>query len=54
MDKLLDLAAFGARETSLAQAVNSHNLANANTPGFRKDLALYSGGFERRSGSDHR
>jgi flagellar basal-body rod protein FlgF len=43
MDKLLDLAAFGARETSLAQAVNSHNLANANTPGFRKDLALYSG-----------
>jgi flagellar basal-body rod protein FlgF len=43
MNKLLDLAAFGARETSLAQAVNSHNLANANTPGFRKDLALYSG-----------
>ena len=43
MNKLLDLAAFGARETSLAQAVNSHNLANANTPGFRKDLAVYSG-----------
>ncbi len=43
MNKLLDLAAFGARETSYAQAVNSHNLANANTPGFRKDLALYSG-----------
>ena len=43
MNKLLDLAAFGARETSYAQAVNSHNLANASTPGFRKDLALYSG-----------
>jgi len=43
MNKLLDLAAFGAIEISLAQAVNSHNLANANTPGFRKDLALYSG-----------
>lgn len=43
MNKLLDLAAFGARETSLAQAVNSHNLANANTPGFRKDLAVYAG-----------
>ena len=43
MNKLLDIAAFGARETSLAQAVNSHNLANASTPGFRKDLALYTG-----------
>lgn len=27
----------------MAQAVNSHNLANAGTPGFRKDLAVYSG-----------
>ena len=43
MNKLLDLAALGARETALAQAVNSHNLANASTPGFRKDLALYAG-----------
>jgi len=43
MHKLLELAACGARYTSLALAVNSHNLATANTPGFRKDLALYSG-----------
>ena len=43
MNRLLELAAIGARETMMAQAVNSHNLANASTPGFRKDLAVYSG-----------
>jgi flagellar basal-body rod protein FlgF len=43
VNRLLELAAIGARETMMAQAVNSHNLANAGTPGFRKDLAVYSG-----------
>ena len=43
MSKLLELSAMGARETMLAQAMNSHNLANASTPGFRKDLAVYAG-----------
>ena len=43
MSKLLELSAIGARETMLAQAMNSHNLANASTPGFRKDLAVYAG-----------
>jgi flagellar basal-body rod protein FlgF len=43
VNRLLELAALGARETMMAQAVNSHNLANASTPGFRKDLAVYSG-----------
>jgi len=41
--KLMELSALGARETMLAQAMNSHNLANASTPGFRKDLATYAG-----------
>ena len=54
MDHLLYIAASGARETMLSQAVNSHNLANASTPGFRADLlmaqsALVDGdGFESR------
>ena len=43
MTKLMELSALGARETMLAQAMNSHNLANASTPGFRKDLATYAG-----------
>ena len=43
MSKLLELSALGARETMLAQAMNSHNLANASTPGFRKDLVTYAG-----------
>ncbi|MCB1666980.1 MAG: flagellar basal body rod protein FlgF [Porticoccaceae bacterium] len=40
MDHFLYIAASGARETMLAQGVNSHNLANASTPGFRADLLL--------------
>jgi len=43
MSRLLELAALGARETMLAQAMNSNNLANASTPGFRKDLMTYTG-----------
>ncbi|MEH6616206.1 MAG: flagellar basal body rod protein FlgF [Porticoccus sp.] len=55
MDHLLYVAASGARETMLAQAVNTHNLANASTTGFRADLvtaqsAYLSGeGFESRA-----
>ena len=43
MNRLLELSALGARETMLAQSINSHNLANASTPGFRKDLMTYTG-----------
>lgn len=39
MDRMLYVAMSGARQTMLAQAVNANNLANANTTGFRADLA---------------
>lgn len=39
MDRLLYVAMTGAHQTLRAQAIVSHNLANANTNGFRQDLA---------------
>lgn len=39
MDKYLYVAMSGARESMRAQAINSHNLANATTVGFRAELA---------------
>ncbi|TVS09790.1 MAG: flagellar basal body rod protein FlgF [Gammaproteobacteria bacterium] len=39
MDRLLYVAMSGARETQVAQAVTSHNLANASSHGFRATLA---------------
>jgi flagellar basal-body rod protein FlgF len=41
MDKLLYVAMSGAKETMLAQAANSHNLANASTTGFKADLSAF-------------
>lgn len=38
MDRFLYLAMSGAKETLAAQAINNHNLANANTHGFRQAL----------------
>jgi|TARA_R100000005_G_scaffold86087_1_gene54823 flagellar basal-body rod protein FlgF len=38
MDHFVYIAASGAQEMMLAQAANSHNLANAATPGFKADL----------------
>ena len=38
MDHFVYIAASGAREAMLAQAVNANNLANASTVGFRRDL----------------
>lgn len=38
MDHLVYIAASGAQEVMLAQAANSHNLANASTSGFKADL----------------
>ncbi len=38
MDHMVYIAASGAHESMLAQSVNTHNLANASTPGFRADL----------------
>jgi flagellar basal-body rod protein FlgF len=39
MDKVLYLAMSGARENMLAQQAHANNLANANTSGFKSDLA---------------
>jgi flagellar basal-body rod protein FlgF len=41
MDKLLYVAMSGASQTLRAQAANSHNLANANTTGFKADLSAF-------------
>lgn len=38
MDKLAYIAMSGAKQIARAQSINSHNLANANTTGFRADL----------------
>jgi len=39
MDRMLYIATSGAKQTMLAQATTSNNLANANTTGFRSDYA---------------
>lgn len=41
MDRSLYIAMSGAKQILQAQAVNSNNLANANTTGFREDLAQF-------------
>jgi flagellar basal-body rod protein FlgF len=41
MDRMLYLAASGAKQNLLAQTANSHNLANVNTVGFREDLLVF-------------
>lgn len=55
MDHGLYIAMSGARQTMLAQAANTHNLANVSTPGFREDLtamramSLYGPGLPSRA-----
>lgn len=41
MDRFLYVSMSGAKETLRAQTVNNHNLANANTTGFRADLSAF-------------
>jgi flagellar basal-body rod protein FlgF len=41
MDSSLYVAMSGAKQAMLAQAVNSHNLSNANTTGFKADLSQF-------------
>jgi flagellar basal-body rod protein FlgF len=41
MDRMLYIAMSGAKETMHAQTVNSNNLANASTTGFRADLDAF-------------
>ncbi len=38
MDRMIFIAMSGAKEIMAAQAVNSNNLANASTTGFRADF----------------
>jgi flagellar basal-body rod protein FlgF len=42
MDEMIFLAMTGAKQTEYAQAINSNNLANLNTTGFRADLHAFS------------
>lgn len=41
MDRVVFVMASGAKQLMRAQAVNAHNLANANTIGFQADLANF-------------
>ena len=55
MDKLLYLGMSAAKQTMHAQSVNTHNLANVNTAGFRADIATFESvplegqGFDSRT-----
>lgn len=42
MDKMIYVAMTGAKQTEYAQAINSNNLANVSTTGFRADLHAFS------------
>ncbi len=42
MDEMIYLAMTGAKQTEYAQTINSNNLANINTTGFRADLHSFS------------
>lgn len=54
MDRMLYLSMVAAKNTMQAQTINSQNLANVSTPGFRADLARFvsmpvqGAGFESR------
>lgn len=41
MDRMAYIAMMGARQAEIAQAVNSNNIANASTTGFRADLHAF-------------
>lgn len=42
MDEMVYLAMTGAKQTEYAQSINSNNLANVSTSGFRADLHSFS------------
>jgi len=42
MDEMIFLAMTGAKQTEYAQSINSNNLANVSTSGFRADLHSFS------------
>ncbi len=54
MDRSLYLSMVAAKNTMQAQTVNSHNLANVNTSGFRADLSRFSSMPVNGAGFDSR
>ena len=54
MDQLAYISARGMREIMLQQAVNSQNLANASTPGFRASLMQAESNYVIGQGFDTR
>ena len=45
MDRLIYTALTGLQRNQEAQSVTAHNLANAQTPGFRREMAALSSGW---------
>ena len=54
MDEMIYLAMTGAKQTEYAQAINSNNLANISTSGFRADLHAFSSQAIEGPGADSR
>jgi len=54
MDKMIYLAMTGAKQTEFAQAINSNNLANVSTTGFRADLHAFNSVPIEGPGADSR
>jgi len=54
MDEMVFLAMTGAKQTEFAQAINSNNLANVSTTGFRADLHSFSSAPVTGPGMDSR
>lgn len=54
MDDRIWLAMTGAKQTEYAQAVNSNNLANVSTTGFRADLHAFTSVDVKGPGADSR
>lgn len=54
MDEMIYLAMTGAKQTEYAQTINTNNLANASTTGFRADLHSFSSSQIQGPGVDSR
>jgi flagellar basal-body rod protein FlgF len=52
MDRLIYTALTGLQRAQESQAVTAHNLANAQTPGFRREMASLSAGYLTPGGAD--
>jgi len=54
MDEMIYLAMTGAKQTEFAQAINTNNIANVSTTGFRADLHSFSSAPIEGPGVDSR